>query len=108
MVVLLLAFVSCTVLSGMMLYAAKDKAGPFAARNTLMLTVIPSDGVAYAHNEKAEKEHDEGGEWLKEGHEFFANVTLVLALIHIGGVLLVSLETRQNLMLSMITGRKRL
>ncbi|MCH8620449.1 cytochrome b/b6 domain-containing protein [Undibacterium sp. TS12] len=47
-----------------------------------------------------------GGEWLEEAHEIAANIMLAVVGVHIAGVLLASYLHRQNLVRSMISGRK--
>jgi cytochrome b len=44
----------------------------------------------------------------EEVHEFFANFTVLLVLIHVGGVVFESLLHRENLVDAMISGNKRL
>lgn len=48
-----------------------------------------------------------GIEWVEDTHKVLVYSTLVLIGIHIAGVVLASLEHRENLVRAMITGRKR-
>ncbi len=85
MVIALLIALSLTVLSGMALYGTTDFAGPLAGwfRGAFAADV------------------------LEEGHEFFANLSVALVALHLGGVLFSSLLHRENLVKAMFTGMKR-
>lgn len=114
MIVALLACLSLTAVTGMLHYAARDNAGPFVAWSTsIARSTLSIDPTALAHSGHAQASHQadepviKGSAWTKEAHEFFANLTLVLVIMHICGVVLVSYETRENLIRSMINGRKK-
>jgi len=46
-------------------------------------------------------------EWMEEIHEFFANLTLLLVLLHVAGVVFSSFIEGQNLPKAMVTGNKQ-
>ena len=48
-----------------------------------------------------------GVEWVEDIHELLVNGTLVLIVLHVGGVILASIEHKENLIRSMFTGLKR-
>jgi len=63
---------------------------------------VSSDG--YEHHDDDEHEDHDGDEVMEEIHEFFANLLLILAACHIGGVALESMLSRRNLVRAMISG----
>lgn len=94
MVVLLLVMLALTTVSGMATFAVDDGRGPFAA----WLSPAPER----VHDNRRGEES-----WLGEIHEALAELTLVLIILHTGGVLWASIVHRENLVRAMITGRKR-
>ena len=94
MIIALLISISLITWSGLELYADAGK-GPLADVTLVIISEAHAD--------------DEGGQteslW-EEIHEIFANLTLLLVLVHVAGVFLSSLIHRENLIRSMITGYK--
>jgi cytochrome b len=115
MALALLLSMAATTGTGMVTLAQSRDAGPLApwfgrsAGQAAVTLVSP----AWAGDHGREKEHHgrEGGKntksAMKDVHEFFANLTLVLLFLHVGGVLLASVSHRENLVRSMVTGDKR-
>lgn len=129
MVWALLAGVLAIVGSGLVLHALEDDAGPLAGFVSILptgepvghnappfalISAVQADDDEYEseyrgerHGEREVDEHEGGEEFWEELHEVLANLVLVLVLLHIGGVVLASFVTRENLPRSMVTGRKR-
>lgn len=110
MVIALLLSLSFTVGTGLLTYAVRNHAGPLAGTSiTLRLEPKPvaPEYQSIGITEEQDEHHDGAGHGLKNIHEFFASMTLVLIVLHLAGVGLASLVHRENLTRSMITGRKR-
>ena len=86
MVIALILSIIITSLTGMLVYGAEESAGPL-----LSWVNNVSHGTA---------------DFFEETHEFFANFTLFLVVFHVGGVIITSLQHRENLVRSMINGYK--
>lgn len=87
MIVIMMVSLVLTGISGLMIYGAEEHAGPLASW-------FVSTGEYW---EKP----------LEEIHEFFANFTLLLVIIHLAGVVVESLMHRENLVSAMWDGYKK-
>lgn len=86
MIVLLLVSLLATTGFGLAVYAVEEGAGPLAGW-------LAGAGESTEH-------------LVEEVHEFFANFTLFLVAVHVAGVIIESLLHGENLVRSMVTGRK--
>jgi len=107
MVILLLICLAVTVWSGLTVYAYDQGAGPLAG--VLVSGAVPSGALVGEREggEEAESPFEAKEEFWEEVHELFANLTLVLVVLHIAGVLLASFVHRENLPWAMVSGYKR-
>ncbi len=87
MIVALLFSLSATAVTGLTLYGYAEFSGPLAG---LMGRTPGWLGAT-----------------LEDVHEFFADFTVLLVLLHLAGVILTSLQHRENLVRSMFTGIKQ-
>jgi cytochrome b/uncharacterized membrane protein YkoI len=87
MIIFMLIMIALISMTGLLLYGADEHAGPLA-------------GVMAG----ASKDVTESLEGL---HEFFANFTVLLVVIHVTGVVVESILNKENLARAMVTGMKR-
>lgn len=105
MVLALLASLLATTLSGAAYLGMSRNRGPLApwlGAEAAALAAATPPGAA----ESREAKRRRPGRWMKEVHEIAANATLLLVLLHVGGVALASIVQRENLPRAMATGRK--
>ncbi|MGE5242446.1 MAG: cytochrome b/b6 domain-containing protein [Bacteroidota bacterium] len=107
--VMIVALLLSLLATGATGYAAQqaEAGSPRLAAITAQVAAWTPDVVsqAVADDDEDERDGKQEGVW-GEVHEFFANLTLLLVGLHVGGVLLGSLAHRENLVRAMFTGRK--
>lgn len=108
MVLVLLAFLALIVWSGMSWQADIDGTGPVAylRGDTAVTEAAGANAVAQATGAADRRSRRRKSVW-HDIHEASVNFGLLLVFLHIGGVLIASVAHRENLVRSMITGRKR-
>ncbi len=105
MTVALLFALALTALSGMATLAVEEGQGPLAGIVTAQS--LPAWAMEEDDDHDEYGEQGEGGDAFEEIHEFAANATLLLIVLHLLGVLWASRVHGENLARAMISGRKR-
>jgi cytochrome b len=108
MVLALLFMLTVTTISGLKVYGIEGH-GPLADTThiSLISVALADDDEDDEKHERGEHEEDkEGEEFWEEIHEVSANLTVLLILLHILGVIMSSKIHGENLVRSMITGKK--
>jgi cytochrome b len=80
-------------------YAGHNPAGSWAIWALLALSVLAGASGWATYN-------DLGGRWTEHLHEALANTLLGVVVVHVAGVVVSSVLHRENLVRSMLTGRK--
>lgn len=105
MVVFLLVTILSTGITGLKLLAVEHNEGPLA-QVTLQLPSLISTAEARRKPSGEMEEGEDKDDFWKEIHEFFANFTLFLVVVHILGVIVSSRLHKENLARAMVTGNK--
>jgi len=102
MVIVLLACLAATVATGIIAYGEQGK-GPLAA----VVADTNASGNEAEHRVRAEGGGGRTESAIGELHALLADITAALVIAHILGVAIASFVHRENLVLGMISGRKR-
>ena len=86
---------------------AKRYLGHNPAGGAMVLALIAAISAICATGYMMETNMFWGVDWVEEVHEFAANATLILIVLHIGGVIFASMEHGENLVRAIVTGKKR-
>lgn len=122
MVIALLVSLVGTTVTGLQLYAVEENKGPLAltaaapGAATLSINLIndarakeneeeDDEVIAAAENSNHEVDKEAEEIW-EEAHELFANLTLLLVLLHVAGVIASSMIDKEKLVKTMLTGKK--
>ena len=103
MVIALLVCLAATVATGLIAYGEEGK-GPLAV---VMVTEANANENEAGRRALAERRGEKTESTVGELHGLMANITVALVAAHIFGVVVASVVHKENLVLAMITGRKR-
>jgi cytochrome b len=109
MVIALMLSLAATTVTGMMVLAVRNGEGPLASllRAEGTATIAAPARVDSEKEQIGRQRREKPGRAIKEVHELFANISLVLVILHLIGVGLASIVHRENLVRAMISGWKR-
>ena len=106
MVLALLFMLSITTLTGLKVYGIEGN-GPLAGSTQIsLISIAMADDDDEKYQRGEHEEDEEGEEFWEEIHEVTANLTVLLILLHILGVIMSSKIHGENLVRAMITGKK--
>ena len=106
MVIALLVSLAATVVTGVVAYGEAGK-GPLAGNGASLVSGAHSEENAAGHGGRQQGGAEPTESGIGELHGLLADITLALVVMHILGVGLASFVHRENLVLAMISGRKR-
>jgi cytochrome b len=112
MVIILLVVLLLTAVTGLKAYGVEGK-GPLAHQTAGMIPNAYADEEDHEEDEYETDEHShapeagEGDEFWEEMHKSLANVLLFLIGLHVIGVVVSGYIHKENLILAMITGKKK-
>lgn len=110
MIFTLLICLALTSISGLKVYGIEGH-GPLASlqadqpADSTLFGLIQNAQASRGHDRDDEHENEEEEMW-EEVHEIFANLTLLLVIVHVAGAIAASRVHKENLVKAMITGTK--
>ena len=88
-------------------FRARRYLGHNPAGGAMVIALLMMLGATAASGIMTTTDAYQGVNWVKDVHELAANLTVALVGLHLVGVLVASVEHRENLVRAMMTGRKR-